>query len=67
MVKYSDVYWQDVEAVMQQIPNKERMFGKSIFITGATGMICSSVAEILFYLNFRYKADIKRLLACFCR
>lgn len=63
MVKYSDVYWQDVEAVMQQIPNKERMFGKGIFITGATGMICSSVAEILFYLNFRYKADIKIMLA----
>ena len=53
----------DVEEVIKCIPNLDDLYGKSILITGATGMICSSVVEILFYLNERYNAGIRIFLA----
>ena len=63
MINYSDAYWGDVERVLLHIPNKEKLFGRAVLITGATGMICSSVAEVLFYLNLKHKANIKIMLA----
>lgn len=48
---YSEKYWDDVDRVTKCIPKIEQLNKKSILITGATGMICSSVAEILFRLN----------------
>jgi nucleoside-diphosphate-sugar epimerase len=50
-MKYTDEYWTDVDKVIRGIPNVECLNGKSVLITGATGMICSSVAEVLFRLN----------------
>lgn len=50
-MKYTDEYWVDVDKVIRCIPNIESLNKKSILITGATGMICSSVAEVLFRLN----------------
>lgn len=63
MLKYSDDYWKDVREVLACVPHVERLFNKSILITGATGMICSSVAELLFELNRRECANIKIYLA----
>ena len=37
--------------------------GKTLMITGGTGMICSAVAEILFCLNHERNANIDILLA----
>lgn len=62
-MKYTDKYWEDVKRVTETIPNYESLFGKKILITGGTGMICSSVAEILFYLNREKQAGIKIVLA----
>lgn len=62
MIKYTNEYWADVEEVVSVIPQLSRLNGKSIFITGATGMICSSVAEILFWLNKSKNNQIKILL-----
>lgn len=50
-MRYTDLYWEDVDQVIDVIPNVGELSGKSVLITGATGMICSSVAEILFRLN----------------
>lgn len=50
-MKYTDLYWQDVDQVIDVIPNISKLFGKKVLLTGATGMICSCVAEILFRLN----------------
>ena len=36
---------------------------KSILITGGTGMICSSLVELLFHLNEKYSANIQIILA----
>lgn len=63
MVNYCEDYWQDVRLVSEQIPNLDRLYGKSILITGATGMICSAVAEILLYLNKEQNAKIHIILA----
>lgn len=63
MVNYCDEYWQDVKLVSEQIPNLKHLFGSSVLITGTTGMICSSVTEILFYLNQKQDARIQIILA----
>ena len=51
MMKYTDQYWRDVEKVVGAIPGVRELYGKRMLITGGTGMICSAVAEILFFLN----------------
>lgn len=63
MVYYTEKYWQDTKIVAEQIPNLDKLYGTSILITGATGMICSAVAEILFYLNKEQAANIHIILA----
>ena len=63
MVNYTEGYWKDVNDVSEQIPNLDKLYGTSILITGATGMICSAVAEILFHLNKEHNANIQIILA----
>ena len=63
MTNYNDKYWQDVKLVAQQIPNLKNLYGSTILITGATGMICSAVAEVLYYLNKEKAANIQIVLA----
>lgn len=48
---YTQEYWDNVNQVIKCIPNVDWINGKSILITGATGMVCSSIVEILFRLN----------------
>ncbi len=63
MVNYCEDYWRDVQLVSKQIPNIEKLYGNTILITGATGMICSAVVEVLFYLNKEKSANIQIVLA----
>ena len=63
MIKYSKSYWDDIEEVIYSIYNKEIIFNKSILITGATGMIASTFAELLFSLNKNFNAQVKIFLA----
>lgn len=58
----SGMYWNDVDKVIEVIPNIKKLNGNRCLITGAAGMICSSVVEILFRLN-TYGAQIKVYLA----
>ena len=51
MINYNEEYWNDVKQVINNIPLKEKLYGKTVLITGATGMICSSIVDILVYLN----------------
>lgn len=60
---YSQSYWNDVKKVILCIPNLEKLYNKTILIAGATGMICSSVAEIIFYLNKEIDSNIKMYFA----
>jgi nucleoside-diphosphate-sugar epimerase len=63
MIKYSESYWDEVRKVVSGIPDIANLFGKSVMITGATGMICSAVAELLFLLNKGFNANIRIVLA----
>ena len=62
-VIYSSEYWFDVKRVADVIPNLNQLKNKKILITGATGMICSAVFEILIYLNRNYHFNISITLA----
>lgn len=63
MVLYSDSYWQDAAEVVGVIPSKSDLFNRTILITGATGMICSAVVDLLHWMNCHLDADIHIILA----
>lgn len=63
MMKYSVSYWDDVRRVTRHIPQLSVLYGKTIFITGAAGMIGSSVADILLCCNKDANAGMKIILA----
>lgn len=63
MIDYSKAYWKDIQRVIPHIHHLERLCNKTVLITGATGMICSAVAEILFFLNKEKSANIQIVLA----
>lgn len=60
---YTDEYINDICEVIKLIPDAEALRGSSILITGATGLIGSSVADILLILNRDYGFEIKLYLA----
>lgn len=59
-VKYSDQYWKDIDTIVKKNPIIKQIKNKKILITGATGMVCSSVVDVLLYLN-KYKGYNVRL------
>ena len=48
MIYDNNIWLSDIDKVSTVIPELENMEGKSILITGAAGLICSSVVDILF-------------------
>lgn len=60
---YSDIYFEDLEKVVSAIPNVEKIKNKKILITGVTGMICSAVVDVLFFLNRKRGMNISIFLA----
>lgn len=62
-MKYTNSYFEDVDEVLGCIPGIEQLYGKSILITGATGMICSAVVDLLMRLNRRDNAGIRVIAA----
>lgn len=62
-MRYDPLYWDDVEKVLSGIPNLQKLYQKSVLVTGATGMICSAVTDLLLYLNREQKAGINIILA----
>ncbi len=63
MIKYCEEYDADIARTLPYIPYIDELNKKTILITGATGMICSAVCDILFYLNRKKNAGIKIILA----
>ncbi len=62
-MKYSMLCRDDVAKVSAVIPHPEKLFDRTIFLTGATGLIGSAIAEILFFLNQKKSAGIRIFLA----
>lgn len=62
-MNYTDLYRDDIRRIIPCIPGIENLKGTSVLITGATGMICSAVADTLLYYNQECGAGIKVMLA----
>lgn len=61
-MRYLPAYWDDVKKVLPAIGNIDALNGKTVAVTGATGLICSGVVDILHYLNTEKKAGVRLLL-----
>lgn len=62
-MKYRPSYWEDVAESIGSIPDVETLFGKTVLITGGTGLIGSSVADQLIWLNRNRDAKIRIVIA----
>lgn len=62
-MRFTEKYSNDIEKVIACIPHINLLSGKGIVVTGATGMICSAVADVLFHLNKLHQAGIKIMIA----
>ena len=62
-MKYTEEYLSDIKSVIENIPGAEELKGKEVLITGATGLIGSSVADILLTMNKEYGREMKIYLA----
>ena len=61
---YDNTLWiADIDKVIDVLPELDDIAGKAVMITGATGLICSSVVDILFRYNDTHKKKIKILAA----
>ncbi|GAA5039078.1 NAD-dependent epimerase/dehydratase family protein [Microbacterium fluvii] len=56
-------YWDDLRTACGSIPEASRLFHSRILVTGATGMICSSVIDLLLFMNRELAAGITILVA----
>ena len=61
---YDNALWiADIDKVIEVIPELEFLAGKSVMITGAAGLICSSVVDLLFRYNDTHENKIQILAA----
>lgn len=59
----SKIWISDLDEVISSLPELNELEGKSILITGCSGLICSAVADILIRRNVTHDAKIKVLAA----
>lgn len=55
----TDLWKSDIERVLEMLPELDEIAGESVFITGAAGLICSSVVDILFRYNDTHEKKIQ--------
>ena len=61
---YDQELWiSDIDQVMDVLPELDQLTGKSVMITGAAGLICSAVVDILFRYNDTHEGKIQILAA----
>ena len=59
---YNSTYIKDLEAMYNANEGISRLFGKNVLITGATGLIGSSIVDCVMYLNLFKGANINLFL-----
>ncbi len=62
-MKYTQDYWDDVKLSCDSIPEAHNLYGSSVLVTGATGLICSSIVDLLLFMNKEKNAGIKIFVA----
>ena len=63
MIYDSQLWFQDIDLVLKEFPEFGDLDGKSVLITGATGLICSALVDILIRYNETHPQRIKILAA----
>lgn len=56
-------YLDDLRVAITSIPDVESLFGRRVLVTGATGMLCSPVVDILTLMNREMHANIIIIIA----
>lgn len=59
----NDQYLADLGEALTSIPSVESLFGKRVLVTGATGMLCSPVVDLLLMMNRERGANITVVVA----
>lgn len=61
---YDSKQWiSDIDTVIEPLDELDKMAGKTILITGATGLVCSSVIDVILRYNENHKDNMIRILA----
>lgn len=61
---YNNALWiADIDKVMELLPELDNLAGQSVMVTGAAGLICSSVVDMLFRYNDTHEKKIQILAA----
>lgn len=63
MIYDSDLWIKDIDQIVDSLPELKELEDCSVLITGASGLICSSVADILIRYNCLHEKRIKIYLA----
>ena len=64
MLLYKNKCWiADIDKILEVIPELDSLAGKSVMITGAAGLVCSSIVDVLFRYNDTHKEKIRILAA----
>ena len=63
MLYDSKLWIQDIDRVLDIIPGLDGLAGKSVLITGASGLVCSAVVDVLFRYNDTHKEKIQIIAA----
>jgi nucleoside-diphosphate-sugar epimerase len=61
---YGNSTWiSDIDKVIEVVPELDRLAGKSLMITGAAGLVCSAIVDIIFRYNDTHDKKIQVLAA----
>ncbi len=61
---YGNPTWiADIDKVIEVVPELDRLAGKSLMITGAAGLVCSAIVDIIFRYNDTHDDKIQVLAA----
>lgn len=63
MLYDSDIWLHDLDTIIKVIPDLDKLEKKSVLITGASGLVCSAIADVLIRLNETYNTDVHIYLA----
>ena len=64
MMLYDNKQWiADIDKVIEVVPELDELAGKSLMITGAAGLVCSAVVDIIFRYNDAHDKKIQVLAA----
>ena len=67
MLYDNEIWLSDIDKVIEIVPELKTLEGKAVLITGASGLVCSSVVDVLFRYNDKHENKIQILAAGRCQ